>query len=39
LHGPQARDDHSGIFADTTARQRVGPARACLDSRGHPVRR
>jgi WhiB family redox-sensing transcriptional regulator len=23
LHGPQARDDHSGIFAGTTARQRV----------------
>jgi hypothetical protein len=23
LHGPQARDDHSGIFADTTARERV----------------
>jgi WhiB family redox-sensing transcriptional regulator len=24
LHGPQARDDHSGIFAGTTARDRVG---------------
>jgi WhiB family redox-sensing transcriptional regulator len=23
LHGPQARDDHTGIFAGTTARQRV----------------
>jgi WhiB family transcriptional regulator, redox-sensing transcriptional regulator len=23
LHGPQGRDDHSGIFAGTTARQRV----------------
>jgi WhiB family redox-sensing transcriptional regulator len=23
LHGPQARDDHSGIFAGTTARDRV----------------
>jgi WhiB family transcriptional regulator, redox-sensing transcriptional regulator len=23
LHGPQARDDHAGIFAGTTARQRV----------------
>jgi WhiB family redox-sensing transcriptional regulator len=23
LHGPQARDDHSGIFAGTTARERV----------------
>jgi hypothetical protein len=23
LHGPQAREDHSGIFAGTTARQRV----------------
>jgi DNA-binding transcriptional MerR regulator len=23
LHGPQAHDDHSGIFAGTTARQRV----------------
>jgi len=23
VHGPQARDDHSGIFAGTTARQRV----------------
>jgi WhiB family transcriptional regulator, redox-sensing transcriptional regulator len=23
LHGPQARDDHGGIFAGTTARQRV----------------
>jgi WhiB family redox-sensing transcriptional regulator len=23
LHGPQARDDHTGVFAGTTARQRV----------------
>jgi WhiB family redox-sensing transcriptional regulator len=23
LHGPQARDDHSGVFAGTTARERV----------------
>jgi hypothetical protein len=34
LHGPQARDDHTGIFAGTTARERVGLRGRPSDAQG-----
>jgi WhiB family transcriptional regulator, redox-sensing transcriptional regulator len=34
LHGPQARDDHTGIFAGTTARQRVALRGQPSDAQG-----
>jgi Transcription factor WhiB len=38
LHGPQARDDHTGIFAGTTAPPARGPPRPRLHGGGDPVR-
>jgi hypothetical protein len=34
LHGPQARDDHTGIFAGTTARERVALRGRASDAEG-----